>query len=126
MIKTLFTISAIVSALPSQARRSYYNNFKDFHENIGIDTSEVTNQLRCGVCHVSKRGGGPRNDYGADFRKSGRDFSRLLLLDSDGDNFSNIELVAWEGFSNNATCSDDILKDFFECFDDLLVHGGGM
>lgn len=52
---------------------------------------------RCNTCHISG-GGSPRNDFGADFWRLGRDWSALSQEDSDGDGFSNgVELGDPEG-----------------------------
>lgn len=44
----------------------------------------------CVVCH-SQASGGPLNVYGLDYLKNGNNASAIVLLDSDGDGFTNDE-----------------------------------
>jgi len=89
---SLATLSNMAHAFPG-----YFRDFQDHYSSIGISTVNLTNLERCGVCHVSSRGGGLRNPFGKSFQDIALArplaFSSLDNIDSDRDGFTNIEEI---------------------------------
>lgn len=79
------------------ARSHYLTDMKQKYpqiKNTRLDT--------CGVCHVSKSGGGERNSFGKAYDEN-KNFSAIENLDSDNDGFSNIKEINALTFPGNAS-----------------------
>lgn len=112
----LLTFGEAASAFPS-----YLNNFSDHYEENQIEVSELVGEESCGLCHVSKRGGGRRNAYGQDFAAitlgQSAGFNGIEFLDSDDDQFNNLEEIFLQTSPGNDTAAPSGRID-------LTVEGG--
>lgn len=95
--KLCIAMAAMVLTLSeANAFPAYEGNFTDHYDFNGIDTTQLIDEISCGLCHVRFSGGGRRNDYGNDFRKAVRNrsgFAGIEMMDSDGDGFLNLEEI---------------------------------
>lgn len=75
----------------------FLNQFGEHYDANGIDTSKLVDNVSCALCHNSAGGGGPRNSYGESFKAEvlgqGQGFNAIEFIDSDGDNFINLEEI---------------------------------
>ncbi|MEI8025701.1 MAG: hypothetical protein WCI18_05055 [Pseudomonadota bacterium] len=90
----------------------FLKQFGEHYDANGIDTSKLVDNQSCALCHNSAGGGGPRNPYGESFKAGvlgeGKGFDAIEFIDSDGDNFINLEeiyLNTAPGDSNDAPSS---------------------
>jgi len=96
----LFLIIALVLlSIPSAtARPNYFNKMEQKYPQI-----KGTKLDTCGMCHISREGGGERNSYGKVYESKNRNFSAIENFDSDKDGFSNIEEINALTFPGNAS-----------------------
>ncbi len=92
--------SILLSTLLSSTSFAFPVFIKQFGEHYnanGIDTSKLVDNQSCALCHNSAGGGGPRNSYGESFNAEvlgqGKGFDAIEFIDSDGDNFINLEEI---------------------------------
>jgi predicted RNA-binding protein with TRAM domain len=86
----VFVITAATFNI-AYAKRPYTDSFNNTYGTSGTDGG--TSLGSCITCHNQANGKGGENNYGTDYKNSGRDFIAIEPLDSDGDGFSNIEEI---------------------------------
>ncbi len=80
-MKKIVTLTLILIVIGvSSVKPEYMKDFKEFDEKV----------KKCTLCHVQSSGYGGLNPFGRDYSEV-RTLTELMQLDSDGDNFSNIE-----------------------------------
>ncbi len=94
VILTITLTLAIVVGyqLTANAKSDFWNNFNTRYGTSGP----------CSTCHVSDSNFN-LNDYGADFKDSGRDFAAIEFMDSDGDGADNITEIQAGTFPGDPT-----------------------
>ncbi len=81
----MLVLVAIQTIPAAQARRSFRDAALGYYPQI------VGSRLdSCNLCYANESG---LNNYGRDYRNSGRDFASIEGLDSDGDGVSNIDEI---------------------------------
>lgn len=104
MKKNVFVLSALCVALISLsdsqdafAFRKFLDQFSDHYDANNIPTMNLTDETSCGMCHLRQGGGGRRNPYGEDFKNislgEDKGFPGIEFIDSDSDNFLNLEEI---------------------------------
>jgi len=76
---------------------TYLNQFVEHYSSNNISTENLTDEVACGLCHVSQSGGGRRTAYGESFADlvlaERLGFPGIEFIDSDGDSFLNLEEI---------------------------------
>lgn len=90
----LLAVVILTGAPTASAKSSFLTSFNQHYETAG------TRLDSCATCHI----GEARNPYGKAYAVSGRDFTAIENLDSDGDGFTNLVEIKALTFPGN---SDD-------------------
>ena len=100
IIGTAFLVAASAAFISNtaDAKSNYTTDFNNYYGTDG--TNGGTTLGSCITCHVNPDGKGGENPYATHWKAYGRNFAAVEPLDSDGDDFSNIdEIIAdtWPG-----------------------------
>jgi hypothetical protein len=98
-LRSVVGVCLILSIFPAAyALSSYLTTFLNAYP-----SARSTQLNSCVLCHSNPAGGGTRNAYAEAFRSSGRSYSAIETLDSDGDGYTNIQEINAGTFPGNST-----------------------
>ncbi len=109
MVISLLAVIFLVGAPMVSARPSYLESFNQRYD------TEGTKLDSCTTCHD----GEARNPYGTAYSGSGRNFTAIENLDSDGDGFTNLVEINALSFPGN---SDDYPQNISETPSETTVN----
>ncbi len=111
----LLTVTCLMSVIiafttgTAIAKFGYTNDFNTEYGTAG--TFDGSTLGSCITCHANSNGSGGENSYGNDWRNSGRNFSVIEGLDSDGDGYSNGDEIQVDTFPGNAASKPAPIND---------------
>ena len=106
IIYHLLTATCLISfilAFCASTADAYGSYTTSFNTEYGTDGKNGEATLgSCITCHVNSNGTGGYNSYGVDWKGSGKNYTAIEGLDSDGDGYTNIDEILVDTFPGDA------------------------